>query len=322
MALNPAGARTPDVARPPPGPHTTLRLGLLLAGLSAVLFSGKAVVAKLIYRAGGDALQVIALRMSYALPLLLLGAWWAGRRGPALGWRTHRRLALLGALGYWLSSLLDFAGLQYVSVGLERLTLFLGPAIVLVLGQLFFGRPTTPRQWLAMAIAYTGVALVFQHDVALGGDHVVLGTGLVFGAALSYSLYLLLAGDLVRQLGSLKLVSWALLYSTALALLQFVCLRSPAELLALPAAVHGWSLVNALLCTAIPVWCTMQAVALIGPALTAQMGMLGPVSLLPLGHFVLGESLGWTQLAGTALVLGGIGVLARLPAPPSHSKQD
>lgn len=325
MALSDAATAPMPAATVPGGVPTltarALRTGLLLAALSAVLFSGKAIVAKLIYRHGTDALQLLTLRLLFALPLVALAAWWTARRGPPLERVDHARLLLLGALGYWLSSYLDFAGLQYVSVGLERLTLFLGPAIVLVLGQLFFQRPTHPRQWLAMAVAYAGVGLVFQHDFALGGSRVGLGTALVLAAAISYSLYLLLAADQVRRLGALRLVAGALLYSTLLTAVQFLLARPVTELLTQPLPVYGWSAINAVFCTVIPVWCTMQAVQRIGPGLVAQMGMLGPVSLLPLGYFILAEPLGWTQLAGTALVLLGIGVLARTPAP-THSKQD
>lgn len=327
MALSDTASKPLPVAAAPTNKGTqvpqgrTQRVGLLLAALSAVLFSGKAIVAKLIYQHGTDALQLLTLRLLFALPLVALAAWWTARQGPPLHRADHARLLLLGALGYWLSSYLDFAGLQHVSVGLERLTLFLGPAIVLVLGQCFFQRPTHPRQWLAMAVAYAGVALVFQHDFALGGSRVGLGTALVLAAAVSYSLYLLLAGDLVPRLGALRLVAGALLYSTLLTAVQFLLSRPLGELLTQPLPVYGWSAVNAVFCTVIPVWCTMRAVQLIGPGLVAQMGMLGPLSLLPLGYFVLAEPVGWIQLAGTALVLLGIGVLARLPAP-THSKQD
>lgn len=295
-------------------PHGSVAWGLVMAGVAAILFSGKAIVAKLLYQHGTDALQVLSLRLLFTLPFSLLALWWSGRGRERLSASTHKQLILLGFLGYYLSSLLDFSGLQYVSVGLERLTLFLGPAIVLVLGSLFFDRPSTRAQWLAMMVAYAGVALVFQHDLAQGGNAVGFGTSLVFGAAVSYSLYLLLAGDLVRQLGSLRLVAWALLYSTAMTLAHFLIARPPAEL-AQPWPVYGLSMINATLCTVIPVYLTMRAVACIGPGASAQMGMLGPVSLLPLGYFLLDEPVSTIQLAGTALVLSGIGLLARLPQP-------
>jgi drug/metabolite transporter (DMT)-like permease len=290
-----------------------------LAGTAAVLFSGKAILAKFIYRHAVDALDLMTLRLLFAAPCFLLLAWWSGRGKPALGRADLLRLLLLGFLGYYLSSLLDFMGLQYISVGLERLILFLGPAIVLLLGHCFFGRIATRAQWLAMLVAYAGVALVFLHDLEHQPGQVWLGGLLVLGAALSYSLYLLKAGDLVQRLGSLRLVAWAMLVSTALCVLHYLLLRNPALLVDLPAPVYGWSLLNALLCTVIPVICTMQAVAWLGPAAVAQAGMLGPLSLLPLGYLLLGEPVTLIQLCGTALVLLGIGLLMRQSRVTSRS---
>lgn len=285
--------------------------GWMLAALAAVLFSGKAILAKFIYRHGVDALDLICLRMLFALPWFLLLAWWSGRGRSALQGSDLGRLLVLGFLGYYLSSLLDFMGLQHISVGLERLILFLGPALVLLLGHLFFGRPARRAQWLAMAVAYVGVALVFVHDLDHQPGRVWLGALLVLGAALSYSIYLLQAGDLVRRLGSLRLVAWAMLVSTGFCLLHYLLLHSPQHLAELPLPVYGWSMLNATLCTVIPVVCTMRAVALIGPAPVAQAGMLGPLSLLPLGYLLLAEPITHIQLAGTVLVLLGMGLLAR-----------
>jgi drug/metabolite transporter (DMT)-like permease len=290
---------------------TLLWRGWALAAIAAVLFSGKAILAKFIYRHGVDALDLITLRLLFALPFFIVLAYWTGRGRAPLARADLLRLSLLGLLGYYLSSLLDFMGLQHISVGLERLILFLGPAIVLLLGHWFFARPARRGQWLSMAIAYAGVALVFVHDFNHQPGRVWLGALLVLGAALSYSLYLLNAGDLVQRLGTLRLVAWAMLVSTVLCAMHYVLLRAPADLLVMPPPVYGWSILNAVFCTVIPVICTMKAVAMIGPGSVAQAGMLGPLSLLPLGYVFLGDPVTLIQLTGTALVLIGISLLVR-----------
>jgi len=48
-------------------PHT---LGILLALSGAIAFSGKAIIVKLSYRYGVDAVTVITYRMLFALPFL------------------------------------------------------------------------------------------------------------------------------------------------------------------------------------------------------------------------------------------------------------
>ena len=102
--------------------------GFILAASGAIAFSGKAIVAKLMYRYGVDAFTVVGLRMMLALPFFLAMAWWAtrpvdgpvdgtahaqtaGRLIPGDGWR----IVGLGFCGYYLASILNFLELQYIN---------------------------------------------------------------------------------------------------------------------------------------------------------------------------------------------------------------
>lgn len=294
----------------------TRRTGLLLAAIAAVLFSAKAILAKFLYRHGIDAVTLIALRMLFALPVFafvaMLETWRARERGDRLTTRERWQIVLLGLLGYYLSSFLDFWGLQYISASLERLILFLNPSLVLLIGVLFLRQKVSGRQWAAMAVSYAGIVLVFWENLRIGGSHVALGSALVFGAALSYALYLLLSGELVRRVGSLRLVAYAMCVSTIACLLQFFLIHPP-SMLVQPMPVYGLSLLNALACTVVPVYLTMFAVARIGAGATSQTAMIGPVSLVFFGWWLLGESVTALQLAGTAVVLAGIALLSRVP---------
>src|SRR3984885_7806950 len=140
------------------------RRGLLLAACGAISFSGKAIIVKLAYRYGVDAVTLIMYRMLFALPLFLLLAWWAGRGKPALTWRDVRTILGLGFCGYYLSSFLDFAGLRHISASLERLILYLNPTLVLGFGAFLFRKPVTRAQILALAVSYAGVLCVFGKD--------------------------------------------------------------------------------------------------------------------------------------------------------------
>ena len=296
------------------------RTGLLLAAVAAVLFSAKAILAKLLYRHGIDAVTLIALRMLFALPVFAAVAafetWRARVRGDRLTSRERWLIVLLGLLGYYLSSFLDFWGLEYINASLERLILFLNPTLVLLIGVVFLRQRVGTRQWAAMAVSYAGIVLVFWENLRVGGSHVVLGSALVFGAALSYALYLLLSGELVRRVGSLRLVAYAMCVSTVACLVQFLLVHPPARLVQ-PTPVYGLSVLNALACTVVPVYLTMFAVARIGAGPTSQTAMIGPVSLVFLGWWLLDERVTALQLAGTAVVLAGIGLLSRMPLPKS-----
>jgi drug/metabolite transporter (DMT)-like permease len=305
-------------------PTTYSRNGLWLAAIAAVLFSAKAILAKFMYRYGIDAVTVLALRMLFSVPVFAAVAfyetWRAHRDGNRLSWRECGQIVVLGLVGYYLSSFLDFWGLQYVSASLERLILFLNPSLVVLIGVLFLQRPVARAQWVAMGVSYVGIVLVFWEGLRLGGPRVALGSALVFGAALCYALYLLMSGALVKRVGSLRLVAYAMCVSTVACVLQFFLIYPP-SMLQQPAAVYGLSALNALFCTVVPVYLTMFAIVRIGAATTAQTAMIGPVSLVFLGWWLLDEHITVLQLVGTAVVIVGMWLLTRVRAVPDISSR-
>jgi drug/metabolite transporter (DMT)-like permease len=247
--------------------------------------------------------------MLFSLPVFAAVAIWKMRTAPPLSKRDRWRIVGLGLVGYYLSSYLDFLGLQHISVGLERLILFLTPTFVLLANVLIFKRRIGKAEWAALALAYAGIVLVFVHDLAGGSGSTILGSLLVLGSAIAYALYLLGTGEMVRRIGSLRLVAYAMCVSSAACIAQFFLLR-PASMLVQPAEVYWLSLVNGVFCTIFPVFMTMAAVQRIGAATASQAGMIGPVSTLFLGALILGEPITGVQLAGTGLVLVGIYLLS------------
>jgi len=280
--------------------------------LGAIAFSGKAIIVKLAYRYGVDAVTLIMLRMLFALPFFVALAWWAGRGQPRLSARDWRVITLLGFSGYYLASFLDFWGLQYVSASLERLILYLGPTLVLLLGRALFKRRVARGQLLALAISYLGVLLVFGHELQLDGQHTALGTALVFASTLSYAVYLVFSGEEVKRLGAARLTGLATSVACVLCILQFALLRPLGSAFDVAPPVIWLSVLNATLCTFAPVLMVMMAIERVGAAVASQAGMIGPVSTIAMGVWILGEPLNAWIVAGTLLVLGGITMLARL----------
>jgi drug/metabolite transporter (DMT)-like permease len=291
----------------------TRRRGLTLAIAGSIAFSGKAIIVKLAYRYGVDAVTLIMYRMLFALPMFLILAAWSGRGKPALTWRDIRAIAGLGFSGYYLASFLDFAGLRYISASLERLILYLNPTLVLGLGVILFGRRVQRSQLVALALSYVGVLCVFGKEVALEGANVPLGALLVFGSTVSYAVYLAYSGEEVRRLGALRLTGLASSVACIICIVQFWMLR-PLSAMAVAAPVLWLSLLNATVCTFAPVLMVMMAIERIGAPLTAQAGAIGPLSTIFMAVVLLGEPFSIWVAAGTALVLAGIWLLARQPA--------
>jgi drug/metabolite transporter (DMT)-like permease len=284
--------------------------GVLLAIAGSIAFSGKAIIVKLAYRYGVDAVTLLMYRMLIALPFFLAMAWWAGRGRPALTRKQWMHVAFLGFSGYYLASFLDFMGLQYITASLERLILYLNPTIVLLLGWLLWGKKISRSQILAFALSYAGVLLVFGHEVKLDGANVGLGTALVFASALSYALYLSYSGQLVQELGSLRLAGLATSVACVLCIVQFAVMK-PLAAMHVPVPVLWLSVLNATACTVAPVLMVMMAIERLGSAKTAQIGMVGPMSTILMGVWLLGEPMNLWIVAGTILVLGGVYLVSR-----------
>ncbi len=290
--------------------------GILLATLGAIAFSGKAIIVKLAYRYGVDAVTLIMLRMLFALPFFVVMVWWSGRaragvRPPTLTAKDWLGVVGLGVTGYYLASFLDFAGLQYITASLERLILYLNPTLVLLLGWVLMGRRISRHQGLGMAISYGGVLLVFGHEVTLQGGDVGLGALLVFLSAVSYAIYLFYSGELVQRLGALRLVGLATSVACVLCIAQYVVLRPLDSVLSVAPQVVWLSVLNATLCTVVPVMLVMLAIERIGSGLAAQAGMVGPMSTMLMGVLLLGEPFTAWLVLGTGLVLAGVAVCSR-----------
>jgi drug/metabolite transporter (DMT)-like permease len=254
---------------------------------------------------------LIMLRMLFALPLFVLLAWWGGRGQPRLERRDRLAILGLGFSGYYLASFLDFAGLAYVTAGFERLVLYLNPTLVLLLGWLLYRRRFGGRQLVALALSYVGVLLVFGHELESAGPDVALGAALVFASALSYALYLVASGEVVKRLGSLRLTGLATSVACVLCIAQFIVLRPISAATSVAPQVLWLSLLNATACTFAPVLMVMMAIERIGPTLAAQTGMIGPMSTILMGVVILGEPFTAWVAAGSALVIAGVWLLAR-----------
>jgi drug/metabolite transporter (DMT)-like permease len=313
--------------------------GVAMAALGAIAFSGKAIVAKLMYQLGADAVSAVGLRMAMAFPLFLWMAWWSGRvpapDGQPAGPMSRRQwwqVAGLGFTGYYLASTFDFLGLQYISASLERAILYLNPTIVLLLSALWYRQRIRPAQILAVGLAYAGVAVVWLHDwdaaqllssqvgAASGMEAVrvlTLGSLLVLGSAISYAVYLMGSGQLVRTLGSLRLVGHASCVACVLCLLQWGLVGwwtdgRVGSIAVLPWQAYGLSALNAVACTVLPVWLVMRGVQLLGASLAAQVGMIGPLSTIWMAAWWLDEPVTVRLILGTAAILGGIVILTKV----------
>ena len=284
--------------------------GIAFALLAAVGFSAKAILIKLAYLDSTDAITLLALRMAFSAPFFIGVAFWAKRQHALPLSRNDRMLVLvLGVIGYYLSSFLDFLGLQYISAGLERLILFLYPTMTVILSALVYKRPIGRQVVAAMILSYVGIVLVFLHNAEVNQDGVFLGASLVFASTLSYSVYLVGAGHAIARIGTTRFTAYAMMVASAASLFQFSLMR-PLSALNLPLQVYELAIAMAIFSTVLPAFLLSYAIRRIGSGSASLIGSIGPVITIYLAYVFLNESVSLLQVVGSSLVLTGVIIIS------------
>lgn len=303
-----AAIAEPSAAVAPPAARADY-LGYGLAVSGAVLFATKGIFIKLAYQHAVPTETVLALRMLVAVPVYaaifvtLLRRNPEGRSvlkaGPVIG------AMLVGILGYYISSFLDFAGLNYLSAQMERLVLYTYPFFTLLFGVWFFGDRMSWRVVPGMVTSYAGLMVIFGWNLAVDPDGLVLGTALVLASALTFALYQHLAKRQMSRIGTGFFTCIAMSTAGVVALLQNTLLHGFASYAALPAPVWGYGLGLGILGTVVPSFLMNAGIQRIGPRATSSTGAFGPLFTIAIAVVVLHEPFTLFHAIGTALVIAG-----------------
>ena len=285
-------------------------VGIAIGVLGAICFSTKAIFVKLAYReAAVDAVTLLALRMLFALPFFLSSAFYSSRKSTNVSFtgKQWAMVALVGSLGYYVSSLLDFLGLQYISAGIERLVLFIYPTLVLLMSSLFFKTRIMRIQWLAVLISYAGLLVAFWGEASIqnDGNNFYTGSLLIFGCAITYALYIVGSGQLIPTLGAAKFNSYAMTFAAIAVMIHFL-LASHTSLINQTPTVYLYSFLMAVVSTVVPSYLVAEAIRRIGSDNTAIVASIGPVSTILQAYLFLQEPVHALQLAGTLFIIAGV----------------
>jgi drug/metabolite transporter (DMT)-like permease len=292
--------------------------GFALSAAGAMLFAIKGVLIKLIYRYGIDTTSLLAMRMVLAVPVFaLVGVhqWRRLDRNARPNARTFCLAMLVGILGYYVSSWLDFQGLQTLDAQIERLILFTYPLLVILFGRLLLGHPLRAHALLGAGLSYVGLFVMFAGEPTRLGTAALIGGGLVAMAAVAFALYQLFARELIARCGASLFTAIAMSAAGIMALLGFF-LTHPATALVPPRG--AWELVVALavFSTVVPAFLMSAGTARIGAQGTAIVSTISPVVTIGVAIMVLGEPFGWPEAIGTICVLGGVGLFSLLETRP------
>ena len=290
-------------------------LGYAFAVGGAVLFSSKAIFIKLAYAQGAATEVLLALRMLVALPVYLVILFALLRRDRSLLGLLRPRLLLpamlVGLLGYYVSSYLDFAALNFISAQYGRLVLFTYPFFVVLFGAMFFGVPFSWRILPGMLLAYGGIVLLFGWSFLAEPDGLLIGTALVLTAAVTFAFYQLLAKGQMRRLGTGLFTCIAMSTAAVFAIGQSLLMTGPGTLISLPGSTWVLGLCLGIFSTVLPSFMMNAAIARIGARANSSTAAFGPLLTIAFAVVVLGEPFTLFHALGTALVLLGAMLFTR-----------
>lgn len=289
---------------------STAGIGILMAILGVVLFSTKAVMVKLAYQYKVDHVTLLLFRMGFALPFYIFIALWKKPLHPKeIRIKDYVWIVFLGFVGYYLASLFDFMGLQYIKAGLERIILFIYPTIVVLLSWLFFRKMITKSQTLAIVLTYLGVVVTFWNEIQIQGESALWGGFLIFLSAITYASYLVGSGWLIPKFGVLQFTSYAMIVS-ALCVGVHYGISGNFELTHYPWQVYALGLAMALFATLIPSFLVSAAIERLGASSFSIFGSLGPISTIVLAYFFLDERITGLQIFGMLIVIAGVSLVS------------
>lgn len=277
----------------------------MASALSALFFCSKGIFVKEAYTHGADAITILAMRMAMALPVFLLAALASSKGKAALTWAQWRQMILLGFVGYYLSAIINFNGLRFISVGLERIVLFTYPSMVVIGGVLFMGRRLGKGMLSALVVAYSGIVISFVAEAHGKGTpmETAVGVGLVLGSALTYATFVVMSGKLVKELGGLRFTSISATVSCGFVLLHQTIQHSPTALMNATPPVIWNGFILAIFGTLIPFFFMGLGLQKAGAERFAIIGTIGPVGTIFLAWLLLGESMNVAQGLGFLLSL-------------------
>ena len=290
--------------------NTNYFLVFIVAFIGAVLFSTKAIMVK---KAFADthvpALSLLVFRMLFSLPFYLIAAFITSRKQENVRFTKKDWLLifLLGIAGYYLSSLFDFMGLQYVSAGIERLILFLYPTFVVLFNSMLFGQLVTRNQKIALLLTYAGIGIAYFGEISVTetSPNFIWGSSLIFICAITYATYLVGSGRLIPKLGASKFTAYVMIAATVGVLLHFFIVSDYSNLHFTKELTY-YGLMLAIIATVIPTFLIAYGMKTIGANNTAIVTSIGPVSTILQAHWILGEHIFTAQIIGTILVIIGV----------------
>lgn len=284
--------------------HVSSAIKGFAAGILAAIFYGTNPLGTLpLYADGISSGSVLFYR--YGISVVVFIAWLL-MRGESLKikWGHAIKLSVLGVM-FAMSSLTLYESFHYMNAGIASTILFSYPIMTAIIMVMFYHERVGWRTTIAIALAISGIALLYRGGGAGGDTLSATGVLLVLFSSLLYALYIVYVRQFkVEGMSSVKFTAWVIFFGW-ISLMAFMLLKGePIQML------HGtqwlWGIQLALLPTVLSLFLINVAIKSIGATPTAIMGALEPLTAVVISCTLFGEEFTLRLAMGIMLILTAV----------------
>jgi drug/metabolite transporter (DMT)-like permease len=219
-----------------------------------------------------------------------------------------RQIVWLGVLGNLIYQQFFIFGLAQTRAGTASLLLAATPLITALLSAALGHERVAPRVWAGVGCTLIGIALVvwFGADRDAHQRNTMLGALLMLGASASWALYTVGSRSLIQQYGPVAVTAWTLWIGSVGLLLVGVPDVLRTDLLSLTPGAWLAVVYAGVLSVGVAYLIWYNGVRQLGNTSTSAYSNLVPAIALLVAWLWLGETPAPGQLAGAAIIIGGV----------------
>lgn len=272
--------------------------GIFYIAIASIAFGIMPILAKLAYKGGANAINTLALRFTFASIILFIYI-----KTKKLSLRVSREqiklILFMGVIGYSMTSILLFISYNYIDVGIAGMILHTYPLMVMILSIIIYKEKFKLKKFLYLMVTTIGVFIML--DIKVGSINTI-GVVLVLLSALCYAIYVLGASnDKVKNIDSYVMTFYISIISAIVGSTTGIVTNSFNN------SINFYGIISILLIafisTVVALMAFLKGVKLIGPTNSAIFSALEPIVSLVLGVIILGESISFKIIIGSAIII-------------------
>ncbi len=270
--------------------------GYVFVVLSAIIYGLMPMMTKFIYGEGVSTLCLVFLRNALALPLLALLALW-DKKTLKITPKALPSIALISLLGLAVTPLLLFYSYRFIASGTATVFHFIYPAMVVLMGVIFFRRKAEKEKVISALVCLAGVCLFYDPGATLD----LRGSAAALASGCTFALYVILLSYFKhKEISGFLLNFYVSLVSTVALGIVLICSGE----FAFPSSLFGWCLttVFALSVTVGAVGLFQQGTFLVGPEKASVLSTMELMTGVITGILVFHEAFNLRTAIGAVLV--------------------